>query len=89
MVIIIIEYLIHQIKKNDILELNENNDKNLSNWDSSFSLISFMNNLLNKPHSFILNFTNKFLIVNLQKDKGSYITFMKEFGLIFFISFMS
>ena len=70
-------------KKNDILELNENNDKNLSNWDSSFSLISFMNNLLNKPHSFILNFTNKFLIVNLQKDKGSYITFMKEFGLIF------
>ena len=69
--------------KADILELNENTGKNLSNWDSNFSLISFMNNLLNKPHSYILNFTNKFLGQSLQKEKGSYIIFMKEFGLIF------
>ena len=54
-----------------------------SNWDSNFSLIDFMNKILIKPHTFVLYFTNKFLGVNLERSIGSYITYMKEFGLIF------
>ena len=42
-----------------------------------------MNKLLNQPHTFILYFTHKFLGINMQRSKHSYVTFMKEFGLIF------
>ena len=42
-----------------------------------------MNKILIKPHTFVLYFTNKFLGVNLERSIGSYITYMKEFGLIF------
>ncbi len=70
-------------EKTDVFDMSETFDNNISNWDSNFSLISFMNKLLNQPHTFILYFTHKFLGINMQRSKHSYVTFMKEFGLIF------
>ena len=54
-----------------------------SNWDSNFSLVDFMNKLLNQPHTFVLYFTSRFLSINLKKSVDSYITYMKEFGNMF------
>ena len=70
-------------EKTDVFDMSETFDNNISNWDSNFSLISFMNKLLSQPHTFILYFTHKFLGINMQRSKHSYVIFMKEFGLIF------
>lgn len=54
-----------------------------SNWDSNFSLIDFMNKLLNQPHSFILYFTDRFLGINAQCANNTVAHIYDEFGLIF------
>ena len=70
-------------EKSDLYDFSETFDNRNSNWDSNFSLLEFMNKLLSRPHTFILYFTNRFLGINLQRGKGTYVTFMKEFGEIF------
>ena len=67
--------------KSDTLDLSEAVTN--SNWDSNFCLIDFMNTLLNKPHSFILYFSDRFLGINLHDSNNSVIQLMNEFGLIF------
>ena len=54
-----------------------------SGKDSNFSLDDFMNKLLYQPHIFVLDFTSRFLSINLKKSVDSYITYMKEFGNMF------
>ena len=70
-------------EKSDLYDFSVTFDNRNSNWDSNFSLLEFMNKLLSRPHTFILYFTNRFLGINLQRGKGTYVTFMKEFGEIF------
>jgi hypothetical protein len=70
-------------EKTDVFDMSETFDNNIFNWDSNFSLISFMNKLLNQPNIFILYFPHKFLGINMQSIKHSYVIFMKESGLIF------
>lgn len=70
-------------KNNNILDLESNPYINDSNWDSSISLIDFMNEILIHSHVFVLNFTNKFLRINIQTNVSTYAILMKEFGYIF------
>ena len=70
-------------KNNLIMDLENNPYINESKWDSSTSLIDFTNDILTQPHMFVLNFTNKFLKVNIKDDLSTVSTHMKEFGYIF------
>ena len=70
-------------KNSNILDLESNPYINDSNWDSSISLIDFMNEILIHSHIFVLNFTNKFLRINIQTNVSTYAILMKEFGYIF------
>ena len=68
---------------NTIVDLENNSCVNDSNWDSNTSLIDFTNNILIQPHIYMLNYSNKFLKVNIQKTFSTYQAHMKEFGYIF------
>ena len=70
-------------KNNLVMDLENNPYINESSWNSSNSLIDFSSDILTQPHFFILNFTNKFLKINIQNDLTTYTTHMKEFGYIF------
>jgi len=68
---------------NIIMDLENNPYINESTWDSKTSLIDFTSDILTQSHMFALNFTNKFLQINIQNDLTTYTTHMKEFGRIF------
>ena len=70
-------------KNNLVMDLENNPYINESSWDSSTSLIDFASDILTQPHEFILNFTNKFLKININDNLSTYSTHMKEFGYIF------
>ena len=74
---------INKIPANINLDLENNSCVNDSNWDSNTSLIDFTNNILIQPHLYMLNYSNKFLKVNIQKSFTTYKAHMKEFGYIF------
>ena len=74
---------INKIPSNINIDLENNSCVNDSNWDSNTSLIDFTNNILIQPHLYMLNYSNKFLKVNIQKSFSTYHAHMKEFGYIF------
>jgi hypothetical protein len=65
------------------VDLENNSCVNDSNWDSNSSLIDFTSNILTQPHIYMLNYSNKFLKINIQKTFTTYKAHMKEFGFIF------
>jgi Ca2+-binding EF-hand superfamily protein len=81
--------------KSDPMEGADLNDE--LNWDSNFSLVQFLNKTLQTSHSFILQFTDRFLGIgsnfssnnNKSSNLNSYskrtqaTTFIKEMGRIF------
>ena len=74
---------INKIPSNINIDLENNSCVNDSNWDSNTSLIDFATNILIQPHLYVLNYSNKFLKVNIQKTFTTYQAHMKEFGYIF------
>ena len=70
-------------KNNISMDLENNSYTNESTWNSNSSLIDFTSDILNQPHMFVLNFTNKFTKINIQNDLTTYAAHMKEFGYIF------
>ena len=70
-------------KSNLIMDLENSPYINDSTWDSKSSLIDFTSDILTQPHVFVLNFTNKFLKINIKDDLSSFSTHMKELGYIF------
>ena len=70
-------------KFNNNLDLENNSCINESSWDSNISLIDFSSDILTQPHLYILNYSNKFLKINIQKSFSTYKAHMKEFGYIF------
>ena len=65
------------------VDLENNSCVNDSNWDSNSSLIDFTSNILTQSHIYMLNYSNKFLKINIQKTFTTYKAHMKEFGFIF------
>ena len=74
---------INSMLYNPNIDLENNSCVNDSNWDSNTSLIDFTNNILTQPHLYMLNYSNKFLKINIQKSFATYKAHMKEFGFIF------
>ena len=74
---------INSMLHNPNIDLENNSCDNNSNWDSNTSLIDFSSNILTQPHLYILNYSNKFLKINIQKSFSTYKQHMKEFGFIF------
>ena len=68
---------------NTIVDLENNSCVNDSNWDSNTSLIDFTSNILTQPHIYMLNYSNKFLKINIQKSLSTYKAHLKQFGFIF------
>ena len=74
---------INTSSNNTAIDLENNSCVNESNWDSNTSLIDFTSNILTQPHLYMLNYSNKFLKINIQKNNSTYKAHMKQFGFIF------
>ena len=74
---------INSMLYNQNIDLENNSCVNDSNWDSNTSLIEFSSNIFTQPHLYMLNYSNKFLKINIQQSFSTYKAHMKEFGYIF------
>ena len=74
---------INTSSNNTTIDLENNSCVNESNWDSNTSLIDFTSNILTQPHLYMLNYSNKFLKINIQKSLSTYKAHLKQFGFIF------
>ena len=79
----ILEKKNNNYQNNTNINLENNSCVNNSNSDSNSSLIDFTSNILTQPHIYMLNYSNKFLKINIQKTFTTYKAHMKELGFIF------